>query len=170
MLGYFRHDPQIRVKATARALGKTSLCVIGLDPAEPLRSCLVERDEGKLTASDCAVYSNSRATDGKKNGVGRITRCCRRRWRAAPGVRRERREIMPINRRPTARRSKTRCRRCTPPVAGACDYQDVKVVKTTAVLKPEVYCGGILIDNKAMVTFEPGQYIIKDGVLRNAQQ
>ncbi len=56
VLGYFRHDLHIRVKATARAMGETSLCVIGLDPASS--STVKLSGLGKLTAPDCAVYSN----------------------------------------------------------------------------------------------------------------
>ncbi len=51
--------------------------------------------------------------------------------------------------------------------AGACDHNNFKVVKTAAILKPGTYCGGILINNKAFLTFEPGQYIIKDGIIRS---
>ena len=161
VLGYFRHDPQIRVSSTARALGETSLCVIGLDPAGSAAVGL--RDEGKLTAPECAVYSNSNAVDGlasKDYALLSASLTCSA-GGAAGAVKNYARkpttDCPPVDDPLSAR---------TPPSAGACDYHDVAVEKTTAVLKPGVYCGGILIDNKAIVTFEPGQYVIKDGILR----
>ena len=161
VLGYFRHDPQIRVKATARAMGETSLCVIGLDSESP--STVKLSGLGKLTAPDCAVYSNSLATDGvtsKDDAFLSAALTC-----SAGGVAGAAKNF--------AKKPTTDCPPVEDPLsarelpnAGACDHTDFKVVKTTATVKPGTYCGGILIDNKAFVKFEPGEYIIKDGIIR----
>lgn len=46
-----------------------------------------------------------------------------------------------------------------------CDYQN-HTAKKTVTLYPGVYCGGLTVNSKAKVTFEPGVYIIDDGNLR----
>jgi hypothetical protein len=162
VLGYFRHDPQIRVKSTARALGETSLCVIGLDKAAP--STVKLTGLGKLTAAACAVYSNSVATDGlssQQDALLSAALTC-----SAGGVagasknfaKKPTTDCPPVE-DPLSDRS--------PPKAGPCDYTNLSVKKQKVSLKPGTYCGGILIDNKAFVTFEPGEYIIKDGIMRS---
>lgn len=49
-------------------------------------------------------------------------------------------------------------------VVGACDYVNYKVSSTTATLQPGVYCGGLTIAS-SVANFNPGTYIIKDGLL-----
>ena len=162
VLGYFRHNPQIRVSSTARAMGETSLCVIGLDTAAPAAVGLT--DSGKLTAPDCAVYSNSTATDGlaaRKDALISSDLSCSAGGFSGP--------LGNFDPKPT-----TDCPRVEdplasrePPSVGPCDHTGFEVRTGTATLKPGTYCGGILIDNKAFVIFEPGQYIVKDGVMRS---
>ena len=50
------------------------------------------------------------------------------------------------------------------PVIGACTFANYKVSSSTTTLNPGVYCGGLTISS-SNVTFAPGLYIIKDGVL-----
>jgi Flp pilus assembly protein TadG len=52
------------------------------------------------------------------------------------------------------------------PVVGTCDYTDFKLSgNKTATLQPGVYCGGMNFNGPVNVTFAPGLFIIKDGVL-----
>jgi len=51
----------------------------------------------------------------------------------------------------------------SPPIAGACDYNNVELDNANTTLNPGVYCGGIEIDGNSNVTFNPGIYIIRDG-------
>ena len=160
VLGYFRNDPQIRVKSTARAMGETSLCVIGLDPAGSAAIKLT--DKGQLTAPGCAVYSNSLATDGlvSQNGalLSAALTCSAGGYAGAS--------------KNFAKKPTTDCPRIedalsarTLPKAGGCNYTNLSIKKQKVTLKPGTYCGGIDIDSKAEITFAPGIYIIKDGVL-----
>ncbi len=49
------------------------------------------------------------------------------------------------------------------PSVGGCTYTDLEVIDETRTLLPGTYCGGLRIDGNAVVTLEPGVYIIKDG-------
>lgn len=49
---------------------------------------------------------------------------------------------------------------------GGCNATNLELKKGTHVLQPGVYCGGISLKAHADVQFEPGVYVIKDGVLQ----
>jgi hypothetical protein len=52
-----------------------------------------------------------------------------------------------------------------PPVGG-CDYTNFKVSgNKTMTLQPGVYCGGMNFSGPVNITFAPGLYVIKDGVI-----
>jgi len=52
------------------------------------------------------------------------------------------------------------------PSVGACDYNDYKLSgNKTVTLQPGVYCGGMNFSGPVDVTFAPGLYVIKDGVI-----
>ncbi len=51
----------------------------------------------------------------------------------------------------------------TPPPYGGCDYTDMELKGGTHTLSPGVYCDGLELKDGAVVTFEPGIYVIKDG-------
>lgn len=50
------------------------------------------------------------------------------------------------------------------PTAGACTATDYSITSGSATLSPGTYCGGIKVQN-AVVTFNPGTYVLKDGAL-----
>jgi hypothetical protein len=53
------------------------------------------------------------------------------------------------------------------PAVGSCDYTNYKESGTKSVtLQPGVYCGGMEFSGQLTVTFAPGLYIIKDGLLK----
>ncbi|HLI62500.1 MAG TPA: pilus assembly protein TadG-related protein [Terriglobales bacterium] len=49
-----------------------------------------------------------------------------------------------------------------PPTVGGCNYTNYKTT-SNVTLQPAVYCGGITINGNAVVTFEPGTYILMGG-------
>src|SRR5205823_4193787 len=52
-----------------------------------------------------------------------------------------------------------------PPISG-CDFTDFKVSgNKTLTLQPGVYCGGMNFSGAVDITFAPGLYVIKDGVV-----
>jgi len=55
------------------------------------------------------------------------------------------------------------------PSVGACDHQDYKLSgNKTETLQPGVYCGGMDFSGPVNVTFAPGLYVIKDGVIKES--
>ncbi len=52
------------------------------------------------------------------------------------------------------------------PVVGPCDYTNFKLSgNKTMTLQPGVYCGGMDFNGPVNVTFAPGLFVIKDGVI-----
>jgi Flp pilus assembly protein TadG len=52
------------------------------------------------------------------------------------------------------------------PTVGNCDYTNYQLSgNKTATLQPGVYCGGMSFNGPVNVTFAPGLYVIKDGVI-----
>jgi len=52
------------------------------------------------------------------------------------------------------------------PMVGNCDYTNYQLSgNKTATLQPGVYCGGMTFSGPVNVTFAPGLYVIKDGVI-----
>ena len=54
----------------------------------------------------------------------------------------------------------------TRPTVGACDFTNYQLSgNKTVTLQPGVYCGGMNFSGPVKVTFAPGLYVIKDGVI-----
>jgi len=52
------------------------------------------------------------------------------------------------------------------PMVGACDFTNYRLSgNQTVTLQPGVYCGGMNFSSHVNVTFAPGLYIIKDGII-----
>jgi hypothetical protein len=52
------------------------------------------------------------------------------------------------------------------PTVGACDFTNYRLSgNQTVTLQPGVYCGGMNFSSHVNVTFAPGLYVIKDGVI-----
>jgi Flp pilus assembly protein TadG len=165
VLGYFRHDPQIRVRSSATSSNNTNVCVIGLDDAAA--GTIAITDSAKVNAADCAVFSNSSATDGLSSlDSGLLTSqfaCSSGGYEGMSGN---------YSSKPT-----TDCPKLAdplaeriPPVAGSCDETNLVLSDQTISLNPGTYCGGINIKKYVNVTFKPGIYIIKDGPLLTKNQ
>ncbi len=147
-------------KATAKVVGGAPICVIGLNGTSANTVQFAER--GKLFAPGCSVYSDSNNKSGLvaqdsasataaffcttggtvKSGGGTLT--------PAPQT------DCPIIADPLASRA-------APPVGLCMEPKKKKIESGTVILNPGVYCGGIEISDKAIVQFQPGIYVIKDG-------
>lgn len=158
----FGLKPQtVSAEAIARVVGGGKLCVLTLDAKEPLTVALTAR--ARLTANDCAVYSNSShktailAADqavltaglictvggnaiGKGNYNPEPTTDC-------PTI------ADPMEKRPMA------------PVGSACVATGMRISTGVVTLTPGTYCGGLRISGDAVVDLRPGIYVIKDGPL-----
>ena len=161
VLSYFRHNPQIRVSAAATSTNAANVCVIGLNESAPATIKL--SGTAKLNAGACAVFSNSEATDGLTSldssyltaqmactaggYVGKSSNFSLAPTIDCPGL------PDPLSAR-------------IAPKPGACDFTNLVITKQIITLKPGTYCGGIFVDQLSLVTFSPGIYIIKDGLLK----
>lgn len=162
VLSYFRNDPQIRVSSTATSSGETNICMVGLDETAPATVGL--SGKAVVNAAECAVYSNSSATNGlvsKDQGLLSAQFSCSVGGYAGKSGNYSRKPTTdcPVMADPLDER--------IAPVAGACDHTNLVVSKQTIALDPGTYCGGINIENDADVTFKPGIYVIKNGELRS---
>lgn len=149
---------RISVRAVAEVVGKPNICVLGL--ATDVDGAIELWTKARLTAQNCAVYSNSTSplgilsksnaqlsaslicsAGGKDGGKGNftpdpITDC-------------------PIFDDPLASRAA--------PIYSGCNFTNKQVVGGQTTLDPGVYCGGLVVRHGAVVTFAPGEYVIKDG-------
>lgn len=147
------------VTAVARVMGGGRLCVIGLD--ENAGTTISLTQWAKVTAPECAVYSNSTSPSGidaEHSSEILAELIC-----SAGGTYGGPRNFTPS---PT-----TDCPLIEDPLSdrpapdfGGCDHHNLLIDNAfgTATLSPGVYCGGITIRHGA-VRFQPGIYVVKDG-------
>ncbi len=149
----------MNVSATARLVGETNVCVIGLDKVAGQTVSL--DSNSSLNASNCAVFSNSKAKQGLSslsNAYLKAEYICSSGGKAGSQSNYSKAPITdcPQILDPLAGRS--------PPMVGTCDSTNLEVIDKTVTLYPGVYCGGLRIDGNAVVHFAPGVYVIKDGI------
>lgn len=158
VLGYFRHDPQIRVTSTATAANNTSVCIIGLDPTAA--GTVSISGTSKLNAKSCAVFSNSQSPKGiaanNESYIESQMSCTAGGYLGAP----KNFSVVPTTdcpplEDPLAARAA--------PAIGSCDFTNLIIKNQMKTLNPGTYCGGIFIDTMSLVKFNPGVYVIKDG-------
>lgn len=160
-LGYFKGSPQIKVSATAQASGSTNVCVIGLEKTDP---GTVSLQQGSLlTASNCAVYSNSTAKNGLESSqnsiltanlacsaggyVGAIKNYFHQPVTDCPAIN------DPLANRPA------------PDFSTSCKFKALQIKDANDSLSPGVYCNGLTVKAGASVSLSPGIYVFKDGPL-----
>ena len=194
---------EISAGAVARVLSGSPLCVLGLDDDKKKAALTLEKN-AQLTASNCAVYSNSKNKESIKSEDGAFLKAefiC-----TAGGKVGSKGNFEPDPVTDCPQVPDPLAGRAVPPV-GSCTENglriglknkakvDEKLIKKLlkkeledesgkekkakkgsvtsvsdfdsydVVLKPGVYCGGLLIGSAANVTFEPGVYVMKDGPL-----
>lgn len=148
--------------ATARIRSAGKICVIVLEPSA--KAALSLQTLARMTARDCAVYSNSTNQAGitTRNHVRLDSRfvCTAGGYSGAlasfstPPLT----DCPPVP-DPLASRE--------PPPIGNClsSNTNVKISSGLVTLKPGTYCGGVAIRGAALVTLAPGEYVFKDGPL-----
>lgn len=150
----------VKVNAKARFVGRNNICVLGLAVAN---TAVFLDKNAKLTANNCGVFANSKSSDALTMGTGAYMKtsiACSSGGASISGSATA--DPFPITDCPAV--SDPLAARPAPPV-GACDHNDLSIKGGTASLDPGVYCGGISIARTAIVTFNPGVYIIQDGGL-----
>ncbi len=163
--GYFldslpNRSPYVTASATARATGRTSVCIIALHPSDSNALSIVGKSS--LTANGCAAYSNSLSSAGMavlKGAVMDTTlNCTAGGYKGSAGAYRpEPVTDCPVVDDPLADRAQ-------PPV-GPCVAKNLVLKGGTHTLQPGTYCGGISTKGNVNVKLQPGVYVIKDGML-----
>lgn len=156
-----RNAKRVKASATAEIAGGGNVCMIGLDKSLPWT--LDMKDKARLTAVDCAIYSNS--TSNKSFKVHDSAKVKAELVCVGGGVDGPKTAIQP--------EAITDCPPITDPLRDRpmpdigllhCDYL-ATVVITKVTLKPGTYCGGITVALTGVATLEPGMYIINNGAL-----
>ncbi len=149
----------IGATATARLSGTTKLCLLTLDAS---KGKALNLDKGSvLTASGCAVYSNSNDKKGlsiEKDAQATAGLIC-----SAGGVENKGAAVTPM---PT-----TDCPVMADPLAslprpsvGSCTATGLKA-GSSQTLWPGTYCKGLEVSGPAQITMMPGIYVFDDGPL-----
>jgi Flp pilus assembly protein TadG len=150
----------IRTGATARLSEKHKLCLLTLDPNSPGTLSLNKR--AQITANDCAIYSNSTHSsglEGMKGTQGRASLIC-----SAGGARiDDRTDFLPDPQIDCPTNPDPLQNQASPSV-GPCIDSKRRIKGGTWTLSPGTYCDGLTIEKGAVVTFNPGIYVIKDGM------
>lgn len=147
----------VRVTSKARAYGQAKLCVLGLNR---LADKTIETDKAAvLSAPECAVQSNSKdksglVVEGGSQIVSAAT-CSSGGIDGAESITPDPETDCtplddPLEGRP-------------PPPLGGCDLLDMLLDKGETTLSPGTYCGGMKLKNDAVVTLNPGTYVILGG-------
>jgi hypothetical protein len=146
-------------------VGGAPICVIGLDERS-LFSVGLDKN-AKLEAPGCAIYSNSRSPFGlyaRNRASMRAAFICSAGGREMNGPGTyvpSPQQDCPVLKDPLAQRPA--------PSVGVCKEHDLVVSGRSVTLSPGTYCGGITVTRNAAVTFEPGEYIMRDGPLHVEQ-
>lgn len=152
----------IEATATARIRSSGKMCVIILD--DDHEGALSLTTGARMSATDCAVYSNSVSRSGIV--TANHARVDSRFVCTAGGFKGR---LSHYTTKPL-----TDCPKAPdplagrePPAVGAClaKFSGKKISSGTHLLTPGTYCGGLTIGGGAVVTFAPGEYVFKDGPL-----
>jgi hypothetical protein len=161
---------KVSAKAKASVVGKMRLCMLALDPAAAGAFNLEKN--AQVTAYDCALYSNSKSASGmvgKDNALARAQTIC-----SAGGTSTTRANFTPnpqsgcpVVPDPLADRPAPEIGSCMTLPYGATKKPKAgkNLIDQSVTLHPGTYCGGLEIRKKAVVTLNPGVYIMKDGPL-----
>ncbi|MRI57671.1 hypothetical protein D8770_27745 [Methylobacterium sp. DB1607] len=161
---------KVSAKAKATVVGKMRLCMLALDPAAAGAFNLEKN--AQVTAYDCALYSNSKSASGmvgKDNALARAQTIC-----SAGGTSTTRANFTPdpqsgcpVVPDPLANRPAPEIGNCMELPYGATKKPKAgkNLIDQSVTLSPGTYCGGLEIRKKAVVTLNPGVYVMKDGPL-----
>lgn len=158
-----QENVRISVAAKVRFKGTSvPLCALTLDPGATQTFQLTQT--ARLVANKCQVYANS-TSSSSISAIGssllESERAC-----SAGGVNGGAANFSPMPTTgcpPFADPLSSR----PPPSTGACDASttNLRINGQVTTLYPGTYCSGISIGRNAVVTFSPGEYVIKGGRL-----
>ena len=161
--GYFKHSPQIRVRAAAQYSGSANVCVIGIDTTAIGTVSLT--NGAKISASNCAVYSNSTNPDGlqllENSSLTASLACSAGGYEGAPrNYSKTPLTDCPVVQDPLLDRPA--------PITGSCPLLSIgKILEGLPVVVVEAgtHCGGLTIKGYTKAIFAPGIHTFKDGPL-----
>ncbi|MDP3738513.1 MAG: pilus assembly protein TadG-related protein [Hyphomonadaceae bacterium] len=156
----------IGAQATAEVSGGGYVCMIGLSPTES--STLDMKDKARVTATDCAIYSNSKNKASLKlHSLARVKAdlVC-----VAGGVSGAMSAVSPNKPITDCPPLEDPLRDRPEPKVGLLKCDHLLTVLITGLsgkvtLEPGVYCGGINVKLGGDVTLKPGTYIMNNGTL-----
>ena len=157
-----RASTDLNAQAVARVAGQTKLCLLGLDTKG--KGVVTLEKDAKLTASGCAVYSNSKDSAGMvgdQNATATASVIC-----SAGGFSGKRAQFTPSPTTDCPVISDPLASQAPPPV-GTCGAgnTDKKVEGGIVSLPPGTYCGLTLTKGAQVSLQKDGIYVIKDGPL-----
>jgi Putative Flp pilus-assembly TadE/G-like len=153
---------QITARAVAARGGPKPPCVLTLEKLE--KEALFANSASKLN-TDCGVQVNSTDSEALRMNSGSSINAD---WTCVAGG-------WTVGGASVYQPAPKKCPAFPDPLAnlptpaeatGPCTKEDYKIDKGTATLSPGVYCKNLLIDNGAVVTLNPGIYVIRDGPLK----
>ena len=156
---------EVKVESTAEIHGGGYVCMIGLSETEP--ATLDMYDNARVTAENCAIYSNSRSKSSLNlHNLARVKAdlLC-----VAGGVKGPLSAVTPNEPIQDCSPIQDPLRDRAMPKYGLLKCDHLKTVLVTPLsgkmkLKPGVYCGGINVAG-GDVELEPGVYILNNGPL-----
>jgi len=152
--------PEVDVEASAIATsGNPAVCILALEPHDQKA---IHLGNGTITANGCIVHVNSdnasQAISGNPNGgLSADAICVAGSYNGSPDYTPAPEIGCPPLNDPLTN--------LAAPAFGACDHTGYSINSGDDTLDPGVYCGGIDATTNGTVTFNPGLYVIKDGML-----
>ena len=146
---------EIEVRSIARVVGKPNICMLALEPQAG--GALDLSRNARITGENCAIFSNSKSTQGIKsqeNAVLTATAIC-----TAGGAVGGKGNFSPEPITDCPQFDDPLASRPAP-AAGACLGKDLKIEAGQHTLAPGTYCGGLTLGGTAIVTLDPGVYVI----------
>lgn len=154
--------------STASLAGETKICVLALAPSGPFGFSM--QTGSHVEANGCGIYSNS--TDMNSIYLGSGSTVSASLLCSSGGIFNLGGSIVASSYNEVAP-ALTDCPAIADPLAsraapvyGACDYSNVVVSSGNVTLNPGVYCGGLRVENSAIVKLKAGTYVMKDGLFR----
>ena len=151
----------IVTSSTAILQGNSKLCILALNPSENQTYRMM--NSAQVSAPDCGIYSNS--TDKKGMDLQNFSSITAKAICSSGGI--------SANKAQTNVTPQTDCPPIpdplasqAPPSVGSCSATNTVIAAGIITLSPGVYCGGINVAKLAVVNFNPGVYVIKDGPLK----
>ena len=160
----------LAVKARASVVGRMRLCMLALDPLAAGAFNL--QKSAQVTATDCALYSNSASPTGmvgQQNAIAQAQTIC-----SAGGYLGVRANFSPTPQTGCPVIEDPLKDRAAPPIGdcmtlpfplNALQLSSLKKIDSSMTLEPGTYCGGLQITKNAVVTLKAGIYVIANGPL-----